>query len=249
VVELSIRTIDLDKLRGTPVYEVIREYCESNSVNVQDIDALENLERVVERLKGCLESCDFRIAGPLILLGNILIRIQSEKILLKNMDEESRQKFLSEKSKLYRMDIEKAINKAMMSLISKHKVKILVDGQENVTCKSDILSGSLNRRRDITSEDIRNVIQDDELYKCIYEARVQGEIIKKKSVSGSVVVDFDMDRIQNELRSKLKKGENIRMDELGMEYLDAFVASLFLAQRGEVEIFQADFNEPIFLVS
>jgi len=249
VTSLAVSSINLDKLKGTPVYDVIRDYCESNSVNVQDIDALDNFEKVVERLRKCLESCDFRAAGSLILLGHILIRIQSEKILIKNMDEEDRRKFIAEHSRLYRLDIDKAINNAVLSLLSRRKVKILVEGHKNMTLRPTLTSGSLNRRRETTVDDVRNVVQDDDAFRDIYVARVRGEQRKKESVSSSMIVDFDMDRIQNDLRSFLKPGENIRLDEVDMDYLDAFMATLFLAQRGEVSVFQEDFGKPIFLVS
>jgi chromatin segregation and condensation protein Rec8/ScpA/Scc1 (kleisin family) len=98
-------------------------------------------------------------------------------------------------------------------------------------------------------DDVRNVVQDDDAFRDIYVARVRGEQRKKESVSSSMIVDFDMDRIQNDLRSFLKPGENIRLDEVDMDYLDAFMATLFLAQRGEVSVFQEDFGKPIFLVS
>ena len=85
----TLDKIDIELLRNTPVYEVLRDYLAMNKTSVQNVDALDNYYNILERLKKCVEESDFRFGGKLIRMAELMLRIESEKLLLKCMDDDA----------------------------------------------------------------------------------------------------------------------------------------------------------------
>lgn len=240
--------IDIESLQGMPIYAVLQEYCRVNSTNVQDIDALDNYCAVIERLRQCLDGLDFRFAGTLTLLGWILLRIQSEKLLLKNMSEEEAAVFISKRSSLYRVTVDMAVRDAISGLIGRHKKdKIVIDRGEDEGAHPDMKMDDMSRRRETSIEDVQRILYDDEQHgKSLMDAMdIQQQ--QHSSVERSVVGDFDMGGIMSQLKAHLPSDQEVRIDEIDMDDMDAFVAALHLSHAGAVEIRQESFYEPIFL--
>ena len=243
----TLNPIDLSKLENTPVYEVVREYLEMNTVSIQNMDALENYFNIINRLKECFEEADFKTAGPLIRLGHVMLRIESEKLLLKYMDDDAREKYISGRSKWYRLEIETEVQKILMGLISRNKNTILIDQKED-DGHSLIGIGDLNRRRDTTDEDLRSILDDDEKFEEIRIIRETSENERRELLSNTVVEDFDMDTIMNRFTDEMTGKEKIFLYDMDMDYLDAFMAGLHLSNMGRVELIQNEIYDPIMVI-
>lgn len=241
-----MQAIDLDKLKGMLVYDVLEEYCKFNNKSIQDIETLDTFLNILNRLKDCLEKCDFLTAGPLVHLGHIMLRIESEKLLLSGLSEEQRAEFLKGKSKLYRMEAENAIQRAVLSLLSRSKEKIIVQPKENLGSKK-INLGVLNRRRATTAEDVRSIVSDESVFTQIREFREQSAHLKEESVATTMIPDFDIKALMARLKGQMGDRGEVFLHELDMDGLDAFMAALHLAQAGEISISQEEFGEPIRL--
>ena len=167
--------IDLEEIRHLPIHEVLREYCRGNRTNIQDIDSLDNFCRVIKRIRDCLEESDFRTAGPLIHLGAILLKIESERLVINNLDEDERIRFIMERGPLYRMEVDLAIQEAVLSMLSRSKDKIVINDPGDVG--GDVFGvefGDLNRRRATGEEDLRYIIDDDKEFETIRIIQRQG---------------------------------------------------------------------------
>jgi len=231
-----------------PIYEVLQDYCRVNSTNIQDIDALDNYCAVIERLQQCLDVLDFRFAGTLTLLGWILLRIQSEKMLLKNMSEEEAAVFISKRSSLYRVTLDMAVQDAISGLIGRRKKnKIMIDRGEDEGAHPDMKMDNMSRRRETSIEDIQRILYDGEQHgKSLLDAMdIQQQ--QHLSVERAVVGDFDIGSIASQLKAFLHDDREVRIDEIDMDDMDAFVAALHLSHAGVVEIRQESFYEPIFI--
>lgn len=242
--------IDLEKLRGMPIFEVLKEYCRVNKTDIQDIDALENYYNVIRRLEQCLGEADLRSAGPLIVLGYTLLRIESEKILLKYMDEDEGIRFIYERSSLYRVTIDMAVQDAVLSLLERHKTKIVVDPGQDGFSADEFLGldmGGLNRRRETTLEDVQKILDDDDAYRRALARRMESAHLQAEAIGSSMVQDFDMDILMDRLREELTGKEQAELRDINMDYLDAFMASLHLSTKGEINVEQESFGAPIYI--
>lgn len=244
----AVDLIDLDKLKNTTIRSVIEDYCRLNETSIQDIDSLENYYNVLKRLKTCFEDADFRTAGPLIRLGYVMLRIESEKLLLKYMDEDDRARFFASKPALYRMDVELAIQEAVLSLLSRHKDKILIS-EPSESGASAMGLGDLNRRRDTTDADLMNIVSDADKFDEIMAERIASEHYKKESISTTIVEDFDLPKIMDQLEGCMEGEDVVELQSLDMDYMDAFMAALHLSQEGKVMVIQKNFRSPILVRS
>jgi len=240
--------IDLELVSHLPIYEVLKEYCRVNRTNIQDVDTLDNYYRVISKLKECLEESDLKTAGPLIHLGSILLKIESEKLILKYLDEDQQMSFLMERGVIYRMDVELALQEAMLSMLSRSKDKIVIEKPGEIGGELfGIDVDELNRRRDTDDEDLKNILDDDEEYETIRMVRITGEHLRRESISNTMMEDFDLDRLMEEFRQHISGKDGIELQDIGMEYLDAFVASLHLASMEEITLIQENIGDPIIV--
>jgi len=244
---ISLDLIDLESLRNTPIYEVLRDYLSVNKMSIQNIDSLDNYYNILERLKKCIEDVDFELGGKLIWLAEIMLKIESEKLLLKCMDEDARDHYLVNKSKWYRMEIQSVIDDAVLSMLSRNKDTIVVDVSESEEPESILGLSNLNCRRDVTDEDFRNLIGDEIAFEDLMAGRRESEHLKRESLSTSVMVDFDMENIMDKLRSHMRRGIEEDLSNIDMDYIDAFVAALHLNTMGEISVRQVEFGSPIYV--
>ncbi len=246
-----LEPINLDKLLGLPVHTVLKEYCEFNKVSIQNIDILDNFRNVLERLKAAFDETDFREAGSLVLLGSVLLKIESERILLEYMSEDDRIRYLMKKGPLYKMEVEEAIRRAMLSSLSRHKDMIVVEESPEESDKVGVLGlieEDFNCRRDTNNEDLRSVIHDDDEFNHILVLLEESEHFSKKAISDTVVEDFNMPVLMDQFKENMKGKESMRLDHFDMDYLDAFVTSLQLSIMGEVGVYQNNFGDPIIVI-
>lgn len=246
-----LEPIDLDKLEGLPVHTVLREYCEFNKVSIQNIDILDNFRNVLERLKAAFDETDLREAGSLVLLGSVLLKLESERILLEYMSEDDRIRYLMNKGPLYKLEAEEAIRKAMLSLISRGKDKIIVEEYSREPDSASVLGlteEDFNCRRNTNNEDLRSVIHDDDEFNRILVLLEESEHLSEKAISDTVVEDFDMPVLMEKFKENLKGKDGMRLDDFDMDYMDAFVTSLQLSTMGEVGVYQNNFGDPIIVI-